>query len=54
MTDSPLYVIVYQREDGSIEVDDYPNSDLLFMQRVAAERGDSFRVAELRYIDEED
>lgn len=53
MTDSPLYVIVHEREDGAVEVESFPNPDLVFTKRAATELGDTYRVAELRYTDEE-
>lgn len=60
MTDKPRYLIVLVQTDGAVVVDDFPSSDLLHCQTRAKELNrryqaeyDTYRVAELRYVDEE-
>lgn len=68
MTDSPMYVIVHRRDNGRTVEDQVrdlrPYTDLTDAQQLAAalqsdvERygrpRDTYRVAELRYVDKED
>jgi hypothetical protein len=67
MTDAPLYVIVHRRDNGRTVEDQVrdlrPYSDLADAQELAADLqsevagygrpNDTYRVAELRYVDTE-
>lgn len=62
MADTPQYMVVFTYDDERVIADDFPNSDLPFVQNQAKELqevsrkdlGGAYRVAELRYVDEED